>query len=77
MLLFCYNQLLLGSSILQFNNDFLLIAQLLGVKKVDVDLTNQVVRVLGISPVRILTEALDQTGRKARLIGQGLPDGKL
>ncbi|XP_047946467.1 copper chaperone for superoxide dismutase, chloroplastic/cytosolic-like isoform X1 [Salvia hispanica] len=45
-----------------------------GVKKVDVDLTNQVVRVLGISPVRILTEALDQTGRKARLIGQGLPD---
>ncbi|XP_047946469.1 copper chaperone for superoxide dismutase, chloroplastic/cytosolic-like isoform X2 [Salvia hispanica] len=44
------------------------------VKKVDVDLTNQVVRVLGISPVRILTEALDQTGRKARLIGQGLPD---
>ncbi|XP_057812197.1 copper chaperone for superoxide dismutase, chloroplastic/cytosolic [Salvia miltiorrhiza] len=45
-----------------------------GVKKVDVDLTNQVVRVLGNSPVKILTEALDQTGRKARLIGQGLPD---
>ncbi|KAH6778948.1 copper chaperone for SOD1 [Perilla frutescens var. hirtella] len=45
-----------------------------GVKKVDVDLTNQVVRVLGTSPVKILTEALEQTGRKARLIGQGLPD---
>lgn len=43
----------------------------------DVDLTNQVVRVLGTSPVKILTEALEQTGRKARLIGQGLPDGKL
>ncbi|KAL1547537.1 copper chaperone for superoxide dismutase, chloroplastic/cytosolic-like [Salvia divinorum] len=45
-----------------------------GVKKVDVDLTNQVVRVLGNSPVKILAEALEQTGRKARLIGQGLPD---
>ncbi|XP_042055672.1 copper chaperone for superoxide dismutase, chloroplastic/cytosolic-like [Salvia splendens] len=45
-----------------------------GVKKVDVDLTDQVVRVLGNSPVKILAEALEQTGRKARLIGQGLPD---
>ncbi|KAL0393433.1 UNVERIFIED_CONTAM: Copper chaperone for superoxide dismutase, chloroplastic/cytosolic [Sesamum latifolium] len=26
------------------------------------------------SPVKILTEALEQTGRKARLIGQGVPD---
>ncbi|XP_075079831.1 copper chaperone for superoxide dismutase, chloroplastic/cytosolic-like isoform X1 [Nicotiana tabacum] len=45
-----------------------------GVKNVDVDLDNQVVRVLGSSPVKILTEALEQTGRKARLIGQGVPD---
>ena len=65
------------SCILQFIDDFLLIARLVGVKKVDVDLTNQVVRVLGNSPVKILAEALEQTGRKARLIGQGLPDGKL
>ncbi|XP_022851178.1 copper chaperone for superoxide dismutase, chloroplastic/cytosolic isoform X1 [Olea europaea var. sylvestris] len=45
-----------------------------GVKKVDVDLSNQVVRVLGTSPVKILAEALEQTGRKARLIGQGVPE---
>ncbi|KAL8543846.1 hypothetical protein ACS0TY_004414 [Phlomoides rotata] len=45
-----------------------------GVKNVDVDLTNQVVRVLGTSPVKTLSEALEQTGRKARLIGQGQPD---
>ncbi|KAL6556334.1 hypothetical protein OROGR_005622 [Orobanche gracilis] len=45
-----------------------------GVKKVDVDLTNQVVRVLGTSPLKLLTEALEQTGRKARLIGQGVPE---
>ncbi|KAL7160257.1 hypothetical protein ABFS83_01G081700 [Erythranthe nasuta] len=45
-----------------------------GVKNVDVDLTNQVVRILGTSPVKILTEALEQTGRKARLIGQGVPE---
>ncbi|KAL3833571.1 hypothetical protein ACJIZ3_008307 [Penstemon smallii] len=44
------------------------------VKNVDADLTNQVVRVLGTSPVKILTEALEQTGRKARLIGQGVPE---
>lgn len=41
----------------------------------DVDLSNQVVRVLGIAPVKNMTEALEQTGRKARLIGQGTPDG--
>ncbi|XP_073304021.1 copper chaperone for superoxide dismutase, chloroplastic isoform X1 [Primulina huaijiensis] len=45
-----------------------------GVKNIDVDLTNQVVRVLATSPVKILTEALEQTGRKARLIGQGTPE---
>lgn len=45
-----------------------------GVKNVDVDLSNQVVRVLGTSSVNLLTEALEQTGRKARLIGQGVPD---
>ncbi|KAK4435204.1 Copper chaperone for superoxide dismutase, chloroplastic/cytosolic [Sesamum alatum] len=45
-----------------------------GVKNVDVDLANQVVRVLGTSPVKILSDALEQTGRKARLIGQGVPD---
>lgn len=53
----------------------MIIVHFLGVKNVDVDLTNQVVRVLGTSPVKILTEALEQTGRKARLIGQGQPDG--
>ncbi|CAM8876263.1 unnamed protein product [Rhodiola kirilowii] len=46
-----------------------------GVKNVEVDLSNQVVRVLGTSPVKTLSEALEQTGRKARLIGQGIPDG--
>ncbi|CAN4077853.1 unnamed protein product [Withania somnifera] len=45
-----------------------------GVKNVDVDLDNQVVRILGSSPVKTMTEALEQTGRKARLIGQGAPD---
>ncbi|GLU05715.1 hypothetical protein SLE2022_227980 [Rubroshorea leprosula] len=45
-----------------------------GVKNVEVDLANQVVRVLGSSPVKIMTEALEQTGRKARLIGQGVPE---
>ncbi|XP_031123729.1 copper chaperone for superoxide dismutase, chloroplastic/cytosolic-like isoform X1 [Ipomoea triloba] len=45
-----------------------------GVKNVDVDLSNQVVRVLGSSPVKMLTEALEQTGRKSRLIGQGVPE---
>ncbi|KAI4311691.1 hypothetical protein MLD38_036566 [Melastoma candidum] len=45
-----------------------------GVKHVEVDLSNQVVRVLGALPVKTLTEALEQTGRKARLIGQGVPE---
>ncbi|KAL6986120.1 hypothetical protein U1Q18_019487 [Sarracenia purpurea var. burkii] len=45
-----------------------------GVKNVDVDLSNQVVRVLGSSPVKTMTEALEQTGRKVRLIGQGIPE---
>lgn len=39
------------------------------------DLSNQVVRILGSSPVKVLTEALEQTGRNARLIGQGVPEG--
>ncbi|KAE9448921.1 hypothetical protein C3L33_19181, partial [Rhododendron williamsianum] len=46
----------------------------LGIKNVDVDLSNQVVRILGSSPVKTMTEALEQTGRKARLIGQGVPE---
>ncbi|KAF3448448.1 hypothetical protein FNV43_RR09161 [Rhamnella rubrinervis] len=45
-----------------------------GVKSVEVDLTNQVVRILGSTPVKTMTEALEQTGRKARLIGQGVPE---
>ncbi|KAK8471394.1 hypothetical protein PHAVU_003G217000 [Phaseolus vulgaris] len=45
-----------------------------GVKDVEVDLSNQVVRILGSSPVKTMTEALEQTGRKARLIGQGIPE---
>ncbi|GJR71176.1 copper chaperone for superoxide dismutase, chloroplastic/cytosolic [Tanacetum coccineum] len=44
-----------------------------GIKSIDVDLSNQVVRIFGSSPVKTMTEALEQTGRKARLIGQGLP----
>lgn len=47
----------------------------LGIKSIDVDLANQVVRIFGSSPVKIMAEALEQTGRKARLIGQGLPGG--
>ncbi|KAL1828420.1 hypothetical protein ACET3Z_006832 [Daucus carota] len=47
---------------------------LTGVKNVEVDLSNQVVRVLGSSPVKSMSEALEQTGRKARLIGQGVPE---
>lgn len=39
------------------------------------DLSNQVVRIFGSSPVKIMAEALEQTGRKARLIGQGSPGG--
>uniref|UniRef100_A0A0D6R2I3 Superoxide dismutase copper chaperone n=1 Tax=Araucaria cunninghamii TaxID=56994 RepID=A0A0D6R2I3_ARACU len=45
-----------------------------GVKKVDVDLHNQVVRILGSSSLKSMTTALEETGRNARLIGQGLPD---
>ncbi|XVE64951.1 hypothetical protein DITRI_Ditri07aG0142600 [Diplodiscus trichospermus] len=45
-----------------------------GVKSVEVDLSNQVVRILGSSPLKSMTEALEQTGRKARLVGQGVPE---
>ncbi|XP_073101835.1 copper chaperone for superoxide dismutase, chloroplastic [Elaeis guineensis] len=45
-----------------------------GVKGVDIDLSNQVVRVIGTLPVKIMVEALEQTGRNARLIGQGNPN---
>ncbi|KAK7389295.1 hypothetical protein VNO78_24166 [Psophocarpus tetragonolobus] len=48
--------------------------QINGVKNVEVDLNNQVVRILGSTPVKTMTEALEQTGRKARLIGQGVPE---
>ncbi|XP_078441674.1 copper chaperone for SOD1 isoform X2 [Wolffia australiana] len=45
-----------------------------GVKTVNVDLNNQVVRVLGSSTVRSLLDALEQTGKNAKLIGQGTPE---
>lgn len=45
-----------------------------GIKNVDVDLSNQVVRILGSVPVKSMEEALAQTGRSARLIGQGNPN---
>ncbi|KAF5734852.1 Cu/Zn-superoxide dismutase copper chaperone precursor [Tripterygium wilfordii] len=45
-----------------------------GVKNVEVDLGNQVVRIRGSSSVKAMTEALEQTGRRARLIGQGVPE---
>ncbi|KAJ6840003.1 copper chaperone for superoxide dismutase, chloroplastic [Iris pallida] len=45
-----------------------------GVKNVDVDLSNQVVRVLGSLPVKTMIDALEQTGRKTKLIGQGNPN---
>uniref|UniRef100_A0A2P2KAT9 Superoxide dismutase copper chaperone n=1 Tax=Rhizophora mucronata TaxID=61149 RepID=A0A2P2KAT9_RHIMU len=48
-----------------------------GVKNVEVDLGNQVVRILGSSPVNMMTDALEQTGRKARLIGQGISEDVL
>ncbi|XP_022564638.1 copper chaperone for superoxide dismutase, chloroplastic/cytosolic isoform X1 [Brassica napus] len=44
-----------------------------GIEKVDMDLANQVVRILGSSPVKTMSLALEQTSRKARLIGQGVP----
>lgn len=47
----------------------------LGVKSVEVDLDSQVVRILGSTPLKSMTEALEQTGRKTRLIGQGIPEG--
>lgn len=47
-----------------------------GVKSVDINLENQVVRVLGTTTVKDLTAALAESGRKARLIGQGLPESK-
>ncbi|KAM1024748.1 hypothetical protein ACFX15_037310 [Malus domestica] len=45
-----------------------------GVKSVEVDLNSQVVRVLGSTPLKTMTEALEQTGQKGRLIGQGIPE---
>ncbi|GMH28888.1 hypothetical protein Nepgr_030731 [Nepenthes gracilis] len=45
-----------------------------GVKRVDVDLSNQVVRILGTTPVKAITDALEKSGRQARLIGQGVPE---
>ena len=42
---------------------------------VAVDLTNQVVRVLGSSSVKSMLDGLQQTGRNARLIGQGTREG--
>ncbi|GAB2209842.1 hypothetical protein Drorol1_Dr00027067 [Drosera rotundifolia] len=45
-----------------------------GVKRVEADLSNQVVRILGTTSVKYLADALDQTGCKARLIGQGVPE---
>ncbi|TVU16081.1 hypothetical protein EJB05_39629 [Eragrostis curvula] len=45
-----------------------------GIKNIEVDLNNQVVRVLGSLPVKTMLDALHQTGRNARLIGQGNPN---
>ncbi|KAL6004710.1 hypothetical protein ACLOJK_005265 [Asimina triloba] len=45
-----------------------------GIERVDVDLSSQVVRVLGSLPVKTMVDALEQTGRTARLIGQGSPE---
>ncbi|KAG8083018.1 hypothetical protein GUJ93_ZPchr0014g47441 [Zizania palustris] len=45
-----------------------------GIKNIEVDLKNQVVRVLGSLPVRTMLDTLHQTGRDARLIGQGNPN---
>ncbi|KAH7301079.1 hypothetical protein KP509_23G011300 [Ceratopteris richardii] len=45
-----------------------------GVKRVDVDLQNQVVRVQGTAALKTLNEALEQAGRRSRLIGQGASD---
>eukprot|EP01018_Ginkgo_biloba_P029374 Gb_08127 [translate_table: standard] len=48
-----------------------------GVKRVDVDLPNQVVRVLGLTSLKTMTTTLKQIGQKARLIGQGSPEAFL
>ncbi|KAJ7538501.1 hypothetical protein O6H91_11G051200 [Diphasiastrum complanatum] len=45
-----------------------------GVSSVEVDLPNQVVRIFGNSTIKALTEALEKTGRNARLIGQGMKE---
>ncbi|TKW06079.1 hypothetical protein SEVIR_7G218100v4 [Setaria viridis] len=45
-----------------------------GIRNIEVDLPNQVVRVLGDLPVKTMLDALHQTGRDARLIGQGNPN---
>ncbi|XP_020572838.1 copper chaperone for superoxide dismutase, chloroplastic [Phalaenopsis equestris] len=45
-----------------------------GVRGVEVDLSNQVVRVFGSTAVKTMLDALEQTGRNARLIGQGNPN---
>eukprot|EP00249_Psilotum_nudum_P017239 c26227_g1_i1 orf=580-1620(-) len=45
-----------------------------GVKRVDVDLPNQVVKVLGSTSLKALNAAMERTGRKSRLIGQGSPE---
>ncbi|PUZ48542.1 hypothetical protein GQ55_7G252900 [Panicum hallii var. hallii] len=45
-----------------------------GIKNIEVDLPNQVVRVLGSLPMKTMLDALQQTGRDARLIGQGNPN---
>ncbi|XP_037486645.1 copper chaperone for superoxide dismutase, chloroplastic-like [Triticum dicoccoides] len=45
-----------------------------GIQNIEVDFNNQVVRVRGSLPVKLMLDALRQTGRDARLIGQGNPD---
>ncbi|XP_062185802.1 copper chaperone for superoxide dismutase, chloroplastic isoform X2 [Phragmites australis] len=45
-----------------------------GIRNIEVDLDNQVVRVLGSLPVKTMLDALHQTGQDARLIGQGDPN---
>lgn len=61
--------------VIKFFSFYLLNLFVSGVKSVEVDLSNQVVRILGSTPAKTMTEALEQTGRKARLIGQGVPEG--
>jgi len=46
------------------------------VKYVDMNLENQVVRILGSATMKDLTTALAESGRNARLIGQGLSEGE-